>query len=248
MSGRTAAVAAAVMAAMCAALGAAGAATYTDDFSNAERFRGDCVSEAGMKVFPGQGLSSAGHHGGEVVYDLQKLLPGWTNGATVVLTYEGGGGDAGNQMMGVHCDSGPAPDRLTEFSKADYGKPVVVPDRYLRFRIAWQQTSGPEYGYMKRFTVRLGGAADVTIPIAFTLDKPGVVTLVIDDADGNRVRNLISETPFAAGEHVVEWDGRNDHLSKRVNALPVFQFDGEPVEPGRYTVRGLVRDPPSAWT
>lgn len=91
-------------------------------------------------------------------------------------------------------------------------------------------------------------AADVTgtkppFAIAFTLDKPGVVTLVIDDADGNRVRNLISETYFEAGKHVVEWDGLNDHQPKRVHQQPIFEFGGEGVGPGRYTVRGLVHDP-----
>ena len=81
------------------------------------------------------------------------------------------------------------------------------------------------------------------LPVAFTLDKPGVVTLVVDDAQGNRVRNLIAETPFAAGKHVVEWDGLDDHVPVQVHAQPVFRFEGEPVPPGRYVVRGLVRDP-----
>ncbi|MEI9897024.1 MAG: hypothetical protein WDN28_24980 [Chthoniobacter sp.] len=34
------------------------------------------------------------------------------------------------------------------------------------------------------------------IPVHFTLREPGFVTLVIDDAQGNRVRNLLSEEPF----------------------------------------------------
>jgi hypothetical protein len=113
---------------------AAGTTSYTEDFSSADRFRRDCVAESGLKVFPRLGLSSAGQQGGEVVYDLQKLLRSWTKDATVVLTYEGGGRDAGNQMIGVHCDSGPSTDQLAEFSKAEYGKRVVVPGRYLRFR------------------------------------------------------------------------------------------------------------------
>jgi len=219
------------------------AANYSEDFSVAERFRRDCVAESGLKVFPKLGLSSAGPQGGSVTYDLQKLLPGWTKDSIVLLTYQGGGADVGNQMIGVHCDSGPSADQLAEFSKAAYGKPVVVRGRYLRFRIAWQQTAGPEYGFLKGFAVRIGTPADVPIPISFTLDKPGVVTLVIDDADGNRVRNLISETPFAAGQHVVEWDGRDDHEPKQVSQQPVFTFQGNPIGPGRYTVRGIVRDP-----
>ena len=88
------------------------------------------------------------------------------------------------------------------------------------------------------------GAEDAPpIPIHFKLEKPALVTLVLDDLNGNRVRNLIAETPFAAGEHVVEWDGLDDHVPVRVHAQPVFRFEGEPVAPGNYVVRGLVRDP-----
>lgn len=41
------------------------------------------------------------------------------------------------------------------------------------------------------------------IPIRFETPEPGFVTLAIDDADGRRVGNLLSETPFGAGEHTV---------------------------------------------
>jgi len=37
------------------------------------------------------------------------------------------------------------------------------------------------------------------IPITFTLRQPAFVTLVIEDPQGKRVRNLISEQPFPAG-------------------------------------------------
>ena len=52
-------------------------------------------------------------------------------------------------------------------------------------------------------------AADLTPPIAihFTLKQPGFVTLVIEDEAGQRVRNLISETEFPAGENTAYWDG-----------------------------------------
>jgi hypothetical protein len=39
------------------------------------------------------------------------------------------------------------------------------------------------------------------------LPEPGCVTLVIDDEQGRRVRNMISETWFSAGENVAWWDG-----------------------------------------
>lgn len=80
------------------------------------------------------------------------------------------------------------------------------------------------------------------IPIRFKLDKPGVVTLVIDDADGKRVRNLVSETPFEAGEHVVSWDGRDDLKAVQLGQQAIYRIEGELVAVGTYTVRGLVRD------
>ena len=48
------------------------------------------------------------------------------------------------------------------------------------------------------------------IPIPFRLKEPGFVTLVIEDAQGNRVRNLLSETAFPAGQNIAWWDGLDD--------------------------------------
>ncbi|NNJ26684.1 hypothetical protein LzC2_27740 [Planctomycetes bacterium LzC2] len=82
------------------------------------------------------------------------------------------------------------------------------------------------------------------IPVRFTLEKPGVVTLVIEDADGKRVRNLIAETPFEAGEHTVWWDGSDD-LARDLESPQhgLYHVPTRPVAPGTYTVRGLTRDP-----
>jgi hypothetical protein len=52
--------------------------------------------------------------------------------------------------------------------------------------------------------------ADGGIPIRFTLKEPGFVTLVVEDSQGMRVRNLISETEFSAGKNQVFWDGLDD--------------------------------------
>ncbi|MFH5806253.1 hypothetical protein [Alienimonas sp. DA493] len=82
------------------------------------------------------------------------------------------------------------------------------------------------------------------IPVRFSLEKPGVVTLVIEDEAGRRVRNLIAETPFEAGEHTVWWDGSDD-LARDLDAPQhgLYHIPVRPVAPGTYTVRGLVRDP-----
>lgn len=81
------------------------------------------------------------------------------------------------------------------------------------------------------------------IPIRFTLQDAGYVTVVIDDAQGNRVRNLIGETFFAAGENTVYWDGLDE--SGVVPGTPSFTYSvqGKLVEPAKYHVRGLVRKP-----
>ncbi|HEV7866996.1 MAG TPA: hypothetical protein VGO90_04905 [Chthoniobacteraceae bacterium] len=80
------------------------------------------------------------------------------------------------------------------------------------------------------------------IAIRFTLKEPGQVTLVIEKPDGMRVRNLLSETPFPAGENVVPWDGTDD-LLRDPNAAKhgVYRIPPQFVEPGSYRVRGLVR-------
>lgn len=64
------------------------------------------------------------------------------------------------------------------------------------------------------------------VPIKYMLDADARVTLVIEDAEGRRVRNLIGAYPRPAGENVDYWDGLDDR--------------GRPVDPGTYRWRGLV--------
>ena len=82
------------------------------------------------------------------------------------------------------------------------------------------------------------------IPVKFTLPEPGLVTLVIEDKDGHRVRNLVSETPFPAGENTAWWDGSDDLLRDPEAARHgVYNIPTRPVAPGKYTVRGLWHRP-----
>ena len=82
------------------------------------------------------------------------------------------------------------------------------------------------------------------IPIRFSLTEPGLVTLVVEDADGRRVRNLLSETPFPAGDNVAWWDGLDD-LGRDPDAARhgLYQLPARFVSPGEYRVRGLVHPP-----
>jgi len=82
------------------------------------------------------------------------------------------------------------------------------------------------------------------IPIKFTLPEAGQVTLVIEDKMNHRVRNLVSETPFPAGENTAWWDGSDDLLRDPEAARHgVYQIPTRPVAPGDYKVRGLWHKP-----
>lgn len=80
------------------------------------------------------------------------------------------------------------------------------------------------------------------IPVKFTLKEAGYVTLVIEKPDGVRVRNLVSETWFPAGENIAWWDGTDD-LGRDLDAARhgLYRIPARFVEPGEYRVRGLVR-------
>ena len=80
------------------------------------------------------------------------------------------------------------------------------------------------------------------IPIAFDLKESGFVTLVIEDAQGRRVRNLIAETRFTAGPHILYWDGMDESLiTPDPVTKSIYQVHGKLVGPGEYRIRGLFR-------
>ncbi len=83
-------------------------------------------------------------------------------------------------------------------------------------------------------------AAHAPIPIRFNLPESGWVTLVIDDANGRRVRNLVAETQFPKGDNVVWWDGTDDLLrDPEAYRHGVYYIPAEFVTPGDYRVHGL---------
>lgn len=80
------------------------------------------------------------------------------------------------------------------------------------------------------------------IPIRFKLPDEGFVTLVIEGADGKRVRNLVAETKFPAGENTAWWDGTDDLLRDAEAARHgLYHIPAQFVAPGGYRVRGLWR-------
>ncbi len=80
------------------------------------------------------------------------------------------------------------------------------------------------------------------IPINLALDTPGYVTLVIEDEHGRRVRNLVSERFFEAGNHVIGWDGL-DEAGIPDATMGAYDIYPNLVAAGKYQVRGLVRGP-----
>ncbi len=79
------------------------------------------------------------------------------------------------------------------------------------------------------FCLLAWGVGAVPGEIKFTLKEPRHVTLAVDSAQGVRVRNLLADTPYPAGEHTVEWDGRDDA--------------GKKLPPGDYKWTGLTHAP-----
>ncbi|MFM0013568.1 NHL repeat-containing protein [Paraburkholderia sediminicola] len=88
----------------------------------------------------------------------------------------------------------------------------------------------------------VAAASHPPIAIHFSLPQPGFVTLVIEKPDGTRVRNLVSEQAFPAGNNTAWWDGLDD-LGRDPDAAAHGQYHipGRLVAPGTYRVRGLVR-------
>jgi hypothetical protein len=80
-------------------------------------------------------------------------------------------------------------------------------------------------------------AQGLDIPIWIELDKPQLVTAVIEDANGVRVRNLIAETHLPAGRNRLSWDGYDDGIRQK-NGDILRKL----AAPGTYRVRGLTHD------
>ena len=82
--------------------------------------------------------------------------------------------------------------------------------------------------------------AHAPIAVRFKLDQPGRVTLVIEDQAGKRIRNLVADADFPAGDNVAWWDGLDD-LGRDVQAAGhgLYHVPGDLVTPGTYQVRGL---------
>jgi hypothetical protein len=86
----------------------------------------------------------------------------------------------------------------------------------------------------------------IVVPVTFTLAKPQAVTVVVEDAQGKRVRNLFGAKEFPAGTHTVSWDGLVESGMDVVTIHGHYRYGIQKLalaEPGSYTARALVHDP-----
>ncbi len=87
----------------------------------------------------------------------------------------------------------------------------------------------PEPDYMVAYRQALQGeTVQGPVEIAYSLPQDARVSLAINDANGNRVRNLIPALPRTQGRNVEKWDGLDD--------------DGKPVPPGNYAFKAIYHD------
>lgn len=83
------------------------------------------------------------------------------------------------------------------------------------------------------------GAAQMAadFPIWIDLERTQLVTVVIEDADGVAVRNLVAEMQLPAGRHRLSWDGYDNGQRNAAGDLVRKR-----VAPGTYRARGLTHD------
>ena len=68
------------------------------------------------------------------------------------------------------------------------------------------------------------------LPLRYSLERPGTVSLTICDADGWQVRSIV-DPAIESGEHVAIWDGLDDqgHRVRGHAYLAVLRVDGRVV-------------------
>ena len=95
-----------------------------------------------------------------------------------------------------------------------------------------------------RAALKASAPPEVGIPIAFDMPFDGLATLVIEDKDGKRVRNLVSAQPFKKGRNVVRWDTSDDLLRDAdAAAHGLYRVPFRAVAPGEYRVKGIAHAP-----
>lgn len=136
--------------------------------------------------------------------------------------------------------------RVTSVTPGDHphvkNKPMDGRRIWLGELLALQNIKSADLEAVDRPKAEVVAAPHAPIPVPFTLPEAGYVTLVIEDADGMRVRNLVSETFFPAGDNIAWWDGTDDlGRDKDAASHGLYNIPARFVTPGAYTARGLWR-------
>lgn len=150
------------------------------------------------------------------------------------------------QMAGVQEN----PNKYLAPNFVDFGANKTT--RALRIKIYGASGAGnaaiSEFLALKAMTTSALSTAVVTetktnppIPVTFTLASAGYVSLVINDAGGNRIRNLVKEQYFPAGSNTVYWDGL-DESQQYDAAFWGYHTAGKLVAPGTYSATGVWRN------
>ncbi len=92
----------------------------------------------------------------------------------------------------------------------------------------WGTAIFEKSGHLKQIEKTAIGRAEGHIPVSFTLEKAGKVSLAICNAEGKLVRTALGAQPYPAGAQTWLWDGLDDA--------------DKPVPAGSYTVKMLTHD------
>jgi len=133
---------------------------YAEECTDVAKIDADCVVNNGLTIFPGIGLSSRSSNG-YAVYAVASLLPGIAADAKVKLAYSGSANGPDN-LRGVHWFTSDDGKTWKEFSINKFDIPVEFSGKYLKLQILWLQAGGPDYGALRKFTLKATGIAPTT--------------------------------------------------------------------------------------
>jgi len=94
--------------------------------------------------------------------------------------------------------------------------------------VSWGTAVFEKTGQLKLPERNVLGRAEGHIPIAFTLEKAGKVSLAVCTAEGQIIRTCLGAQPYPAGDQVYLWDGLDDY--------------GHAVAAGAYEVKMLTHE------
>ncbi len=134
--------------------------------------------------------------------------------------------------------------RFGFFGDSDSGR--LVEGNILFDDIRIRQINDPDVEVGRTAKLKTLKAAPAPVPpiaVNFTVPKDGKVTLVLEDKEGKRVRNLVEGVFYKKGPHTCYWDGLDNgkamSLGNGRGNVPKRHL----VDFGVYKVKGLVHDP-----